>query len=151
MDCLKAQTCITSYMEEKLTGNELKEFLHHMEECPGCREELEIYYTLLVATKQLDEGEITTSNFSQELDERIKGQLLDLERFERLSRRVHSAALAAGLFLCAWTFIKLTGATVPILNPPAVTWNQEKYFIEIHAMPFMFWPPDYESERMIIK
>ena len=137
MDCLKAQTRITSYVEEELTGNELKEFLLHMENCPGCREELEIYYTLLVATKQLDEGLLTTSNFTQELDDKIHLQLKQICHWERLSRRVHLAAAAIGLFLVFWTGIKLTNWPLPVLNPPKITWEQQKYFIETNALPYM--------------
>lgn len=146
MDCLKAQTCITSYVEEELSGDELKEFLIHMEHCSGCREELEIYYTLLVGTKQLDEGELTTSNFSKELDEKIHSQLLQIRKFDRLSKRVNFTAAFFGLFVVLWTTIKLMDLTIPILNPPTITWEQEKIFLEGHMLPYMYCPPDF-TER----
>lgn len=140
MDCLKAQTCITSYVEEELTGDELKEFLLHVEQCEGCREELEIYYTLLVATKQLDEGVLTTSNFAKELDDKMKTQLGQIVSWERLNRRTHLTVALIGLFLVMWTGIKVTDIPVPILNPPVITWEQEKHFIEAQALPYMFQP-----------
>lgn len=140
MDCLKAQTCITSYVEEELTGDELKEFLLHVENCEGCREELEIYYTLLVATKQLDEGILTTSNFAKELDDKMKTQLDQIFSWERLNRRTHFTAALIGLFLIIWTGIKLMDIPVPILNPPVITWEQEKQFMEAQTLPYMFRP-----------
>lgn len=140
MDCLKAQTCITSYVEEELTGNELKEFLLHVEQCENCREELEIYYTLLVATKQLDEGVLTTSNFAKELDDKIKTQLEQINHWERLNRRTYLTFAFVGLFLVLWTGIKWMKIPVPVLNPQKITWEQEKYFMEVQALPYMFQP-----------
>lgn len=152
MDCLRAQTCITSYMEDKLGKNELKEFLLHVENCPNCWEELEIYYTLLVGTKQLDEGEITTTNFSQELGEKIKTQLSQISHFERMSRRIYSGLGALGLFLVLWTVVKWTDFHIPILNPaPAVAWEQQKKFIEVYALPYMFQPAYHQPERIIAR
>lgn len=150
VDCLKAQTCITSYVEEELTGNELKDFLIHMEHCPNCREELEIYYTLLVGTKQLDEGVITTSNFTQELDDKMNRQLRQITRFERISYQVHGAVALIGLFFVMWTGIKVMDIPVPFLNPPPITWEQEKQFVEVYALPYMFRPV-YTAERITIK
>lgn len=150
MDCLKAQTCITSYVEEELSGNELKDFLIHMENCPNCKEELEIYYTLLIGTKQLDEGELTTSNFTRELDDKIKQQLRQITHFERISHRVHGAMALIGMFFVMWTGIKVMDFSVPVLNPPAITWEEERCFLELYALPHMFHST-YLSERTIIK
>ncbi|MDO4556812.1 MAG: zf-HC2 domain-containing protein [Lachnospiraceae bacterium] len=138
MDCLKAQTCITSYVEEELTGSDLKEFLIHMEECPGCREELEIYYTLLIGTKQLDEGILTTSNFTKELDNKIQDQLEAITHWEHFSHRIHFITGCIGLFLLFWTAIKVTDWHMPLLNPPTITWSQQKYFVETSVLPHMF-------------
>ena len=138
MDCLKAQTRITSYVEGQLEGDELKEFLIHMEKCAGCKEELEIYYTLLVGTKQLDEGTITTFNFNKELDEKIHHQLKEIRHKERILQRMHLAVWATCIFLLTWTAVVVADLPVPFLNPPEISWEQQKEFIEKNAMPYMF-------------
>ena len=39
-----------------LDEEELEAFLSHVNECPACREELEIYFTVYVGLRQLDTG-----------------------------------------------------------------------------------------------
>jgi hypothetical protein len=134
-------------VEEELTGNDLKEFLAHMEQCGNCKEELEIYYTLLVATKQLDEGIITTSNFSRELDEKMESQRQEIARYEKLSKRVYGLSVLLGILFILWFGILLLDLTVPFFNPKVVTWEEEKQFVERATVPYMFQSVD-AVERM---
>jgi anti-sigma factor RsiW len=136
LDCLKAQTCIASYVEEELTGNELKEFLAHMEQCGNCKEELEIY-----------EGIITTSNFSRELDEKMESQRQAIARYEKLSKRVYGLSVLLGILFILWFGILLLDLTVPFFNPKVVTWEEEKQFVERATVPYMFQSVD-AVERM---
>jgi hypothetical protein len=72
MTCIKAQAMITPFINNKLTIKELEEFLEHVNSCDGCREELEVYYALLTAMKQLDEDKNLSSNYSQELVDKLE-------------------------------------------------------------------------------
>lgn len=72
MNCLKAQSMITPFINNKLNINELEDFLDHVNTCPNCKEELEVYYALLTAMKQLDEDKNLSSNFVQELNEKLE-------------------------------------------------------------------------------
>ena len=141
MDCLKAQTCITAYVDGELTGNELKEFLLHMRWCNNCREELEIYYTLMEATRQLDEGLLTTNDFMKELEEKINRELNEIHAAE--DRRTNRRAFALLLFVCLSVFacIKIFDVPVPILNPPKVTWEEQREYILEQIQPYMYYPP----------
>lgn len=150
MDCLKAQTCITSYVEDELTGSDLKEFLIHIKDCPGCREELEIYYTLLVGTKQLDEGELTTSNFSLELDQKMESQLKEITYWEKMTRRIYGLTAFLGILFVSWTGIKAMDLHVPVINPRPVTWEEEKDWMEAQLLPYMF-RSTYHIERIPVK
>ena len=67
MTCNKAQSMITPFIDNKLSISELEEFLHHVNDCSECMEELRVYYTLLTAMKQLDEDKNLTDNFNTEL------------------------------------------------------------------------------------
>lgn len=102
MDCLTAQTKITSYVEGQLFGEELKEFLIHMEKCSGCKEELEIYYTLLEATRQLDDGVLTTNNFSLELEHKIKNELEKIREKEGWSDVARILFIMCIVLLAVW-------------------------------------------------
>lgn len=55
MTCKEAQGLIMSYINDKLDVNQLEKFLEHIEYCSDCKEELEVYFTLLTGMKQLDE------------------------------------------------------------------------------------------------
>ena len=71
MTCLEAQSMITTFIEDQLDEEQLIEFIHHMRNCPDCMEELEVYYTLMVGMKQLDNNEKLSNNFAKELEEKL--------------------------------------------------------------------------------
>lgn len=54
MTCKEMEKLVMPYINDDLTDEELQEFLEHMESCPDCREELEIYFTVDVGIRQLD-------------------------------------------------------------------------------------------------
>lgn len=56
MTCQEAEQMVTPYINDELTGDEMEEFLDHIETCKNCREELEIYFMVDVGLKQLDHG-----------------------------------------------------------------------------------------------
>lgn len=72
MTCMQAQSMITPFINNKLKLKELEEFLDHIASCPVCREELEVYYALLTAMKQLDEDKNLSSDFGVELDQKLE-------------------------------------------------------------------------------
>lgn len=72
MTCMEAQSLITGFINDELDIKELEEFIKHIESCSDCREELEVYYALLTAMKQLDEDKNLSDDFNQELNEKIE-------------------------------------------------------------------------------
>ena len=56
MTCEEAERLVMPYINGSITDEELEGFLKHIEHCPECREELEIYFTVDVGIRQLDEG-----------------------------------------------------------------------------------------------
>ena len=82
MTCLEAQSNIMAFIEKKLPDDVIPDFVKHMRYCKNCREELEIYFTVDVGIRQLDQ-ETGTYN--------IKGAL---ETALELSRqRVHTLGI----------------------------------------------------------
>ena len=52
--CQEAERMVTPYINDNLSGEEVDAFLHHLETCKNCQEELEIYFMVDVGLKQLD-------------------------------------------------------------------------------------------------
>ncbi len=71
MECRDAQRLITSFIDNKLNDNQLKEFLDHVSSCSECYDELEVYYTMLVGTKQLYGDTLVSQDLLKDLKERI--------------------------------------------------------------------------------
>lgn len=59
MDCRTAQSLINAYINRTLTIDELEHFLKHVENCPSCYDELEIYFIVYYAMMRLDDKEGT--------------------------------------------------------------------------------------------
>lgn len=71
MNCSKAQSMITPFINNKLSLKDTEEFIDHISSCAECKEELEVYYALLTAMRQLDEDKNLTSDFNLELNEKL--------------------------------------------------------------------------------
>lgn len=46
MKCIEAQQLVKPYIEGQLSDKQLEQFLDHVEHCPECYEELEIYFSI---------------------------------------------------------------------------------------------------------
>lgn len=71
MTCMRAQGLITAFINDELDIKELEEFIEHIRSCEECKEELEVYYALLTAMKQLDEDKNLSDDFKQELSDKL--------------------------------------------------------------------------------
>lgn len=60
------------FIEDKIPESKQEDFVLHMNSCPKCREELEIYYTLMVGMKQIDSKQEIATDFSSDLSLRLK-------------------------------------------------------------------------------
>lgn len=56
LTCKQAEKMVMPFIDYQLSEQELEDFLIHVETCPSCKEELEIYYTVSAGLKQLDSG-----------------------------------------------------------------------------------------------
>jgi len=63
---------ITPFIDNKLKLEELEEFIDHVSSCHECHEELEVYYALLTAMKQLNEDRNLSDDFSLDLKNKIE-------------------------------------------------------------------------------
>lgn len=79
MTCQEAEHLVTPYINDKLTGDEMEEFLAHIESCRNCQEELEIYFMVDVGLKQLDKGD-GTFDIAGALERRIQESYARVQR-----------------------------------------------------------------------
>lgn len=54
MDCKEVQKWYIPFIDDKLDVKELDAFLQHMEKCRDCREEYDIYYTMIMGMRYLE-------------------------------------------------------------------------------------------------
>lgn len=59
MTCMEAEKLVIPYINDRLSGCQLEDFVEHIKTCENCREELEIHYMVDVGLKKLDQGEGT--------------------------------------------------------------------------------------------
>ncbi len=81
MTCLEAQSNIMAFIDKKLPEDKITDFTRHMKYCPNCAEELEIYYTLIVGMRQLDNNEEMSQDFKKDM----------FAELEKLSNKVRNA------------------------------------------------------------
>ena len=85
MTCLEAQSNIMALIEKKLPDDVIPDFVKHMRYCKNCREELEIYYTLIVGMHQVDNNQELSQNFAKDLENelnRLEHRVKQAKRFK---------------------------------------------------------------------
>ncbi|MCR5301551.1 MAG: hypothetical protein K6E49_03825 [Lachnospiraceae bacterium] len=73
MEYINCETCeeyMNSFIENRLVGEMLWQFLTHVEKCPECYEELEIRYLVEDALGRLEDGEAI--NLRSELETKVR-------------------------------------------------------------------------------
>ena len=102
MNHLEAQSYIMPFIEGTLPESKHEDFCLHMNSCAKCHEELEIYYTLIVGMKQLDSKQELATDFSKDLENKLK----KLENSYRGRRRIRFSTftflmilIIAGIFV----------------------------------------------------
>lgn len=103
MTCLEAQSNIMAFIDRKLPEDQVSDFVRHMRYCKNCAEELEIYYTLIIGIRQVDNNEELSQNFKQELDDelnRLEHKVKKAKRFKISTFSVVFIAAVFAMFLC---------------------------------------------------
>lgn len=73
MKCIEAQQLVKPYIKRQLSDREMEGFLDHVEHCPECYDELEIYFVIYETMEDSsDEGGRDTYNFQEKLQQDMK-------------------------------------------------------------------------------
>ena len=102
MTCLEAQSNIMAFIDGKLPAEEVDPFVRHIRTCKNCSEELEIYYTLVVGMRKLDDNEDLPQNFKQLLEEdldKAQGKVKKAKRYKISAFSIFFAAAIVFLFI----------------------------------------------------
>lgn len=73
MKCREARRMVTPFINHELSDKETEQFLHHVEHCSDCMDELDTYFMVYRTIDTLDEGAHHRENdFRKMLDEEIR-------------------------------------------------------------------------------
>ncbi len=100
MTCLEAQSNIMAFIDKKLPDDRVKDFVRHVKHCPNCSEELEIYYTLIVGMRKLDNNQDISLNFKKDLDD-------TLDRLDNKVKNTKRAKVSIFSLICLGAVILL--------------------------------------------
>ena len=54
MDCREVQKSFIPFIDDQLSIRDLEAFLNHLESCENCREEYDVYYTMIAGMRYLE-------------------------------------------------------------------------------------------------
>lgn len=97
MNCLEAQSKIVAFIEDKLDNGEKLEFIRHIQGCSNCAEELEIYYTLIVGMKQLDDDIVSEISYKEQVENKLNSEYKHLQN----RRKLTGSSICLILAVCA--------------------------------------------------
>lgn len=94
MNCNEARRMITPYVKKELSEKEMEQFLHHVEHCSDCMDELDTYYMVYQALDLLD----SDSHHNYDLKKMLREDLRSAQR-RLVRKRVLGIFTALMLFL----------------------------------------------------
>lgn len=100
MTCTEAEKMVMPYINDKLSPQELEDFIEHIKTCENCREELEIHYMVDVGLKKLDEAD-GTYDIVGDLKRKLEESANTIRRFFlfQITRYSVSTLMAMALLL----------------------------------------------------
>ncbi len=154
MTCLEAQSNIMAFIDGKLSDDEVVDFVRHMQSCRNCSEELEIYYTLIVGMRKLDNNEDLPQNFKLLLEEdldKAKNKVQKAKRFKISTFGVFFIAFVIVLFLFYGRILQ----KVHTIEQITIKERQgENYFLDNFGEYILFDDEDiivYQKEKYTVK
>ena len=102
MDCSTAESMVTRYIDHTLNVDETEKFLNHVAKCSSCYDELETYFIVHRAMRQLDaEDKDTVLDFRELLEEDINRSRICVrkEKFARAAIAFWFCLLILGLII----------------------------------------------------
>lgn len=147
MTCMKAQSLITAFINDELEISEQEEFIEHIRSCDDCSEELEVYYALLTAMKQLDEDKNLSDDFRHELNEKLDRAEEKIIHLRYNYYRKKGALLTIMIFFAVFFSIQHYFNEVEIENPV----TESTFRLKTSFMEDRFDKPREELDKYLEK
>lgn len=130
MTCKEAQDLIMPYINDKLDVDQLEEFLEHIEYCSDCKEELEVYFTLLTGMKQLDEDKNLSGNLHIDFEKSLRKSE---ERIRRARLNYVRKRMIYVIICCVFCImLNINPSEVTELETPDENLEESTYFMEYY-------------------
>lgn len=107
MNCITAQSKIMPFINGELNDSDFLLWVDHIEHCSDCADELEVYYTLMIATQQLDTNQQLSLDFKGELHD-----LLMLRKEKLLNKKRRHRNMLRGIYIFSFILIAFIGIKV---------------------------------------
>lgn len=100
MECKEIQKLFIPFIDDKLSVSDLAAFLDHMDTCKECREEYDIYYTVIMGMRYLDERQ-NISEFKLDSEKKLHSAADYLLKYRilLLEKYILLAVLCIGVIL----------------------------------------------------
>lgn len=148
MTCLEAQSKIIAYIDYHLEREEKQDFLRHIQNCDNCKEELNIYYTMIEGMRQLDDNMPLSTDFTAELDERIEWELETSRRKREFFRSSVGIILVAVLGFLIFGYVNFLNL-LHEQEQNALKDRQGEYYYSQSFDDILFSPDEEELVRSI--
>ena len=99
MECKEVIKMIPDFLDNELSGKELRAFLKHIEECKECREELSIQFLVLEGMARLEEW--NTFDLQNEFDKMMEDAKRRMQFLRILSILVYGVEILAIITIIA--------------------------------------------------
>ena len=127
MTHLEAQSYIMPFIEGKVPSDKQEDFVIHMRNCSKCHKELEIYYTLLVGMKQLDNNKMLSTDFNRDLERDLRSMSQHVKGRRRFKVSAFSVVMTITIIIISGLY---AGALNKVYNFEQRTkeYNQGDYY-----------------------
>lgn len=100
MECKEIQKLFIPFIDDQLSVSDLAAFLDHMDTCKECREEYDIYYTVIMGMRYLDERQ-NISEFKLDSEQKLHSAADYLLKYRilLLEKYILLAVLCIGVIL----------------------------------------------------
>ncbi|WP_455715461.1 anti-sigma factor family protein [Anaerosporobacter sp.] len=130
MTCKEAQGLIMPYINDELDVGQLEKFLEHVEYCPDCKEELEVYFTLLTGMRQLDEDKNLSGDFHIDFEKSLRKSEERINRTKLNYARKRIIYVIICLVFCI--MVNVNSSTVKELETPDEIADENVHYMEYY-------------------
>lgn len=149
MTCLEAQSNIMAFVEKKLPDDKVTDFVRHMRYCKNCSEELEIYYTLVVGMRQLDNNEELSKDFKEELNKELNRLDHKVKSVKRFKISTFSVVFVVAVVIMFFWYTRILGKVYNIEQSILKQEQGETYFYDYFGDEISFCKDDIVAKKSV--